>query len=203
MKNNGNGAKHDVDAILSRIREEARRIDEEALFRGESEPHWLPLGAADSTGKKKFAPLPRLATAAADLEEKPRYCIADFVGFEGPQFIRCAYRRILGREPDPFGREHFEQAIGSGRLSKVEALGRIRYSPEGRARGVRITGLVPAYLLRLLFRIPIVGSLVETAYCVVRLPRLYREVDAMRQGHAEREARLIEQLNDVLSRLER
>lgn len=203
MKHNTNDAKYDLDAILEGIREEARRIDESTLARAEAEPQWLPLETTVSAARNKTVGLPRLAVAAADLEERSRYSIADFTAFEGPQFIRCAYRGILGREPDLTGREHFETAIGSGRLSKVEVLGRIRYSPEGRARGVRVSGLLAAYLLRQFFRIPLVGPVVECLYCILRLPRLFREVEAMRRGHAEREARLVEQINDILSRLER
>lgn len=203
MKQNANDTKYDLDAILAGIRNEARRIDETTLGRGEAEPQWLPLETTVSAARNKAVGLPRLVVATADLEERSRYSIADFTAFEGSQFIRCAYRGILGREPDPTGREHFETAIGSGSLSKVEVLGRIRYSPEGRARAVRVPGLLTAYLLRQFFRLPVVGPVVESLYCILRLPRLYREVDAIRRGHADREARLVEQLNEILSRLER
>jgi hypothetical protein len=63
------------------------------------------------------------------------------------EFVVNAYREILGREPDPPGLDHHLSSLQTGKVSKLEVLGSLRFSSEGRARKVKIKGLLlPLFL---------------------------------------------------------
>ena len=69
--------------------------------------------------------------------------VEDFLIYEGDEFIDCAYKIILGRDPDTEGLKHFKPKLKSGSLNRVEILNELRFSPEGQMRGINIKGLVP------------------------------------------------------------
>ena len=52
-----------------------------------------------------------------------------------------AYRCILKRGPDAGGLKYFLNNLRSGKMTKAEILGRLRYAPEGRGKKVKVTGL--------------------------------------------------------------
>jgi O-antigen chain-terminating methyltransferase len=89
-------------------------------------------------------------------------------------FVEAAYRVVLGRGPDDAGGGEFVQALRAGVLDKVDILGDLRYSTEGRERAVEIPGLDWRYRLRRLGRLPIVGRIVRWAETLLRLPALIR-----------------------------
>jgi predicted SAM-dependent methyltransferase len=70
------------------------------------------------------------------------------------EFVVNAYREILGREPEPLGLDYYLSSLRTGRLSKLEALGRLRFSPEGQARKVKIRGLLLPLSLQMLRHAP-------------------------------------------------
>jgi predicted SAM-dependent methyltransferase len=70
------------------------------------------------------------------------------------EFVANAYRRILGREPDQAGLDNFLSQLRSGALEKIEVLGTLRFSAEGRAVGTRVDGLPSRYFLSVLRHAP-------------------------------------------------
>ena len=89
-------------------------------------------------------------------------------------FVQAAYRVLLGRDPDDAGGEECIRALRGGALDKVDILGDLRSSPEGRARAVDIPGLAWRYRVRRLGRIPVVGRAVRWAETLLRLPAIVR-----------------------------
>lgn len=146
--------------VLARVNEELAR----------SAAQSVPGGAAPAQDmsappmRDEFL-LPRLALPPkTELEPRAVYTIADFVALHDASFIKSVYRICLGRQPDRAGLDHYLTALRGGRLGKIDILGRLRYSAEGRARGVSIPGLLPRYLGRLVFRVPVVGDLLRRVY---------------------------------------
>lgn len=92
------------------------------------------------------------------------------------EFITQAFRGVLGREPDEEGIRHYLRLLERG-WYRVEVVGRMRYSAEGRKVRARIAGLLPALAVRLVFRIPVLGYLLELLVVVLRLPRRLRELE--------------------------
>jgi O-antigen chain-terminating methyltransferase len=64
--------------------------------------------------------------------------------------------------------------LRTGDLAKIEILGRMRLSPEGRAAAVRVTGLLVPFTLRTLRRIPVLGHVLGVLQYVLRLPIIVR-----------------------------
>ena len=60
---------------------------------------------------------------------------------------------------------HFVDELRSG-ISKVEILGRLRYSAEGRVRGVQVDGLRFRFALQRAYRLPLAGGLLRLAAAV-------------------------------------
>lgn len=73
--------------------------------------------------------------------ERDKYELNDFLQYDGNSFIENAYRCILKREPDKQAYDFYLHNLSRGNMTKVEILGRIRYSREGRSRRINIKGL--------------------------------------------------------------
>ena len=122
-------------------------------------------------------------------ETRDRYRVEDFLCFNDHIFVRNAYRGILQRDPDDTGFAQYLEALRSGRLNKLDILARLRYSPEGRARDVSIDGLKGAQWRRL-YRVPVLGYLLELSVGLVRLPKLLASVRQLEAHTAAQDERL-------------
>jgi hypothetical protein len=85
---------------------------------------------------------------------------------------------------------------------KTDVLAMILHSPEGRRRGARVRGLTVHRIAALVFRIPLVGYLVECAVTLAFLPGLARAVRAMEANDAVWRRRFIEETEAALRRIE-
>jgi Domain of unknown function (DUF4214) len=80
------------------------------------------------------------------LVEGEHYALGDFLVLSDQDFVSAAYHAVLRRQADPNGAQHYLKLLREGSLGKVEVLGRLRYSPEGRRLKVRVKGLAPAFV---------------------------------------------------------
>lgn len=164
-----------IDEIIARIQAEA------AARRATAVPGPAPADAARS------AP-----AAAAPFQLQPEfafgqsYAVGDFTRFHGAAFVTNAYRALLGRQPDAAGLAQWTRQLGEG-LSKVDILGRIRYSGEGRRRAVPVRGLLPAFALATAQRVPLLAHLVALA----RLPAAARHHRSLEAYSAAQDERLL------------
>jgi hypothetical protein len=143
-----------IDRILEAIRSEARARGSAAAVGSYSTELGAPRAAATSHG------LPRL-----DVRH-----VGDFLALPLDVFIDYAYRELLGRPADGGGAAHYQRALLASRLTRIEVLGRLRFSAEGRRRAAALPGLVPAFALALLYRLPVAGIVAALAARVLRLP---------------------------------
>ncbi len=150
-----------VDELMARIREEATR---QPLTQNRGGIAPLDLTSGPFAVALPRSPEPPLLDIQTD------YALADFLNFYDAAFIRQAYRGILGREPDAHGLQNYLERLHSGRVSKVEILGRLRYSPEGRARAVRVHGLLLPLIVAVAGRWPVVGYIWRWLAAWLRLP---------------------------------
>lgn len=103
--------------------------------------------------------------------EKNVYHIMDLMVFHDGAFIEIAYTALLRRKPDEIGREHFLFQLRSGKLNKVEILGRLRYSAEGKICKVHVEGLLTRLLMKLPERVPVIGHVYRFIKALVNLPK--------------------------------
>ncbi|HEV8429098.1 MAG TPA: DUF4214 domain-containing protein [Pyrinomonadaceae bacterium] len=85
-----------------------------------------------------------------------RYHLNDLLKYDDQKFVWIAYLALLKREPDEEGFTAFLERLRRGRLTKIDILARLRYSPEGKRMKVTVDGLrVPALIRRLCLSVPV------------------------------------------------
>jgi len=104
-----------------------------------------------------------------------RYHISDLLRYHDRAFIDNSYRAILKRPPDATEFARDLKRLRSGEFNKIDLLSALRYSNEGKAKGVELDGLSMPALVRRLGRLPIVGYFVRLAIALVRLPNQVRD----------------------------
>ncbi|OQY13955.1 MAG: hypothetical protein B6I30_02010, partial [Desulfobacteraceae bacterium 4572_187] len=101
---------------------------------------------------------------------KDHYHINDFLKFRDRNFVMVAYRGILRRRPDSGGLNHFLRNLQSGKMTKAEILGRLRYAPEGKVKRTRVDGLFWNFLVQSSFSIPVLGYFSRLVFGIGNLP---------------------------------
>lgn len=129
--------------------------------------------------KPKRLDLQMLPEGPAFEMKRRGYNLKDFLKFHGVEFIDSAYIGILGREPDPEGYEYYLHNLRTGTMTKVEILGRLRFSPEGRAKSVIVKGLLPNFLIQSLFRVPVVGYFSRLFTGILNLPAIIKNFERL------------------------
>lgn len=176
--------KMDVAAVIHRVREEVARRQ------GGSIGH-LESGA---TGPDQ---LPTWSTALPPVPMKTEYTCGELLLHSDRAFVEAAYRAVLRRPSDPDGLEACLQKLRSGAMSKIDILAELRWSAEGRARGVHVDGLLLPAKLHQWRRKRFIGPMVKWAHAVFRLPVL-----AERSSYSEAiQAREIQELGRLLNQL--
>lgn len=135
-----------------------------------------------------------------EFETKESYDLQDFLGYNDHVFVRNAYRGVLKREPDDAGYVQFLEALRSGRLNKIDILAKLSFSPEGRLRNVTVSGLNGPARLRQLYRLPVLGYLLELAASVWRLPMLLANLRKLEAHAAAQDERLAGYLSESNAR---
>src|SRR5829696_8112706 len=75
------------------------------------------------------------------------YHINDLLPYHDRVFVQAAYRAVLKRSPDQTESLRDLRRLRSGHINKIDLLADLRFSPEGRAKGVQVSGLlVPAMI---------------------------------------------------------
>jgi hypothetical protein len=66
--------------------------------------------------------------------------IRELLVYQGEEFVRRAYRALLGREADPSGLQHYIQRLASGE-AREQIIADLHCDSEGQAYGARISGI--------------------------------------------------------------
>jgi SAM-dependent methyltransferase len=114
------------------------------------------------------------ALGASSQTASGEVCLPALLALNGTAFLQAAFNAILHRPPDSNGMTHYAAQLATGERSKIEILGDLRYSVEGRKIGVRIPGLRSRYILLRVQRLGGIGPLVSLLFRVVRWPRQVR-----------------------------
>jgi SAM-dependent methyltransferase len=85
-----------------------------------------------------------------------RYALQDLLCHQDRDFIHVAYLAVLGRPPDANGFDTYLRLLRSG-SSKLEVIGYLHESPEGRQAGRSIRGLAVHNFMAKLVRLPVIG----------------------------------------------
>lgn len=160
----------DVDAVMSRVRREMAK-------RGAATEGWFDPVDETITGA-------HWRPAASRLPDRDQFALADFLRFDDEDFVDVAYRTLLRRPANDEGSRSYLDALRHGAVSKIEVLGSIRFSDEGRRQSVHVDGLLLPYKLHRWRRLPVVGWFLGMGMAVARLPRLALRLQGMEASAA-------------------
>ena len=175
-----------VRELMTRVRAEAERRRDEAQL------HNLPINLT----------LPRFNWQQSWEPKPDGYHINDFLQFHDRDFVVNAYHGILNREPDTKSLCYYLNRLRDGSQSKVEIIGRLRFSPEGRAKRVRVAGLVIPLAAAMLYKTPLVGGFVCMVTGVLRLPLLIKNFSRFEANTMTHAAQYQAALNELSEKTE-
>lgn len=179
----------DVDALQEQVRAEAGRLAVTAT----------PVAAVRqliSAPGRLFGKHRRAASA-----ERPYYRLGDFLIYHDSDFIHQAYWGLLGREPYPEDQSKHLKDLRSGAKTRLEMLGNLRYSPEGRQYGAQVQGLRVRHLANKAFQVPLLGYGFSLASALLRLPRILRLLNLIETTNFSHLSDLRHQIDRELSHL--
>ncbi len=138
----------------------------------------------DSQKIDKTLLMDRIEGVVKDLDDLPSklkskrggraiYTIDDFTKYHDVEFLENLYKRVLLREIESEALEDKLNLLRSGRRTKTDIIVMVRYSREGRDKGVQISGIKSRFIFSTLSRIPILGLFVK----LLMLPRFMERVN--------------------------
>jgi O-antigen chain-terminating methyltransferase len=134
--------------------------------------------------------------------------LSGLIALRDREFVESAYRVVLGRPPDGAGLDHYLQALRGGRLDKIDIIGDLRYSREGRVRGVPLQGLGLRYAVRRAARLPLLDWFTRWLDAMRRVTGVVKDVDRHQreleqlQAVTESHSAAIQALQDRTTRLD-
>lgn len=137
------------------------------------------------------------------------HSLDDLISLHDADFVMAAYQLLLKRRPDAEGASYYLRRLRRG-TPKVQILGQIRFSAEGRACGVTLPGLDRAFRRHKLLTTPIVGALLRTfmdgegaSMVEHRLRAIENGVFALRSEHEKATAQMASILEQLRSDMDR
>jgi O-antigen chain-terminating methyltransferase len=189
-----------VDELMEKIREEVR--ERKSLRTGTGPGSGTFVQPADFAAEPMFPACESLAKSPPFVLKEGGYDISDFLDYHDEDFVHHAYLGILGRGPDMEGGSFYLDLLRRGTLTRLDMLGRIRYSPEGRTRSTKIRGLLFPFAVRSTYRIPVLGYFVRMAVAIFSLPAIVKRVETLEAIMPERLYHLEGQLTAKADRTE-
>ncbi|MCX7823067.1 MAG: methyltransferase domain-containing protein [Syntrophobacterales bacterium] len=129
------------------------------------------------------------------------YLVDDFNQYSLEGFLEAAYRLILGRPPDAEGFRCYLEGLRSDHLTREEVLGLLRFSEEGKRRGVKIRGIRGLYFLSRARRLPVVGRIFKLLYGLAIFPSIVRRLEHCWSDVHRLEFETIKKIENQLYRL--
>jgi len=171
-----------VDELMEKIRDEVRQRKEMGGTLRRTVPRANYAPPSNLYAKIDLSKICSLPEPEPFEYKKEGYHLNDFLKYHDKHFVTNAYRAILRRGPDSEAFEYFLKNLHSGRMTKAEILGRLRYAPEGRAKKVKIRGLFWNFVIQSSFRIPVLGYFSRLAVGIANLPLIIRNMQVLEQS---------------------
>jgi len=140
------------------------------------------------------SPRPRLPWYLDVDPGKKCYSRPEFVPYRNEAFVEQVHRAVLKRGPDVRELDAMLRRLAAGE-KEVVLIGDGLAGPEGRAGHGRVRGRASRYGSAKLFRVPVIGSLLERLYLALQVHVVVREQRLVE----ERVTRLGEQAEDYTS----
>ena len=126
-------------------------------------------------------------------DRKSEYQLGELLAAHDEQFVLSTFNALLYRLPTDDELTTVLTDMRAGKITKVDVVGRLSNSVEGKAISVPISGLAGSYFLSRVRRAPLIGGLFSCFYWLLRLPKLARGLRVVEQ-EIERRATQTESL---------
>ena len=183
-----------VDDLMEKIRAEVRHRKERGGTLHRTVPRGNDAPPSSLYAKIDLSKICSLPEPELFEFKEQGYHINDFLKYHDQHFVMNVYRGILRRGPDSEALEYFLKNLRSGKMTKAEVLGRLRYSPEGRAGKVNISGLFWNFAIQSSFRIPVLGYFSRLTVGIANLPLIIRNLQVFEENSF---TQLQQQRNDL------
>lgn len=107
------------------------------------------------------------------------YTMTDFLIPDNQEFISNAFRIILQTEPTKEENEYYLTLLKSGMKSKMQIVTILRFSPEGKIKKLKISGIKKRYIIFTIYEMPVIGQLVKVLYRVWTMPKLIQKINCL------------------------
>ena len=168
-----------VDELMEKIRAEIRQRKERGGTLHRTVPHANYGPPSNLYAKVDLSKIGSMPDPEPFEYKEEGYHINDFLKYHDQQFVMNAYRGILRRGPDSEAMRYFLKNLRTGKMTKAEVLGRLRYAPEGRANNVKISGLFWNFAIQSSFRIPVLGYFLRLGVGIANLPLIIRDIQVL------------------------
>lgn len=185
-----------VAQLMQHLREEAAQLKQE-------EHRAAHIEASASRFMIAGQMLPQINLPALNLQPEfhtranNRYHVNELLKYHDRDFVRHAYRALLGREPDDDGLRHYLESLRGGQAEKIDVLTGLRDSTEGRQNSVQVDGLNRLVLMRKFARVPVFGYFVQAVIALLGLPILVRNQRQAEAFAQVRQQKIVEAINET------
>jgi 2-polyprenyl-3-methyl-5-hydroxy-6-metoxy-1,4-benzoquinol methylase len=198
---NKSDPKFGLEAIVERMHAGARRRGIESGHYQETETQNIDSPRAEFEAFALPVPQPITLQPSFSPRSDNHYHVNDLLKYHDRAFLQNAYLAILKRGPDATGFTNFIESLRSGQMNKIDVLARLRYSREGRAKRVTVDGLFIPASIRMLYRVPVLGYLLNLTVAAARLPKSLRDEQQFQAYLMAQQEMMAHHLNQMASSL--
>ena len=112
--------------------------------------------------------------------QRQQWSVGELLGYYDRQFVQNAYLVLLKRDADIEGLNARLQMLHTGQATRLEILFRLRFGPEGKQHKTVVKGLLRAFAIERLCRVPVIGLIPGFLRALVYLPRMQRDIEQLR-----------------------
>lgn len=112
------------------------------------------------------------------IRENKQYTLRELNAYHDEMFVAAVYYALLGRSPEVNGFTRHLNELRQGAITKSQLIIKVLHSSEGRQYGAKIAGLKYKERIYRLYRLPLIGRIVEICVYLYRLPQLMRQAEA-------------------------
>lgn len=154
----------------------------EALIRSRIEQNRHERSDTVRLAGARFKPLQLGASAEVVGRDYQRqhWSVAELLQYYDRQFVQNAYLVLLKRDADVEGLNARLQMLHTGKATRLDILFRLRYGPEGKQQKTVVKGLLRAFVIERLCRVPVLGLVPGFLRALVYLPRMQRDIEQLR-----------------------
>jgi O-antigen chain-terminating methyltransferase len=132
-----------------------------------------------------------------------RYSLDELMSYDDLDFVHNAYQAILKRTPDPEAMISALEGLRTGKLNKLEMLVEMTASQEGRAKGVRVSGLWSLRVARALCRLPLLRFIANPVLGFLEWRPITGDLQRIQNSISSRQRSLAESLTDTADTLQK